>query len=89
MYEFQHERERREKIFKAYLMIFSLIATSSFIYGLWETNSLAGTIVNFIFAILIFTLALKGEVWPVYLLKFYVWMHLLSLILIAAVYLFG
>lgn len=88
MYEFLHERQRREKIFKAYIVIFTLIAISSFIYGLWEER-LAGTIVNFIFAVLIFTLALKRKVWPVFLLKFYVWMHLLSLILMAAVSLFG
>ena len=89
MYEFQHERERKEKIFKTYLIVFSLIAISSFIYGLWEeTNSLAGTIVNFIFALLIYILALKGKTWPVFILKFYVWMHIISVILMAAVYIF-
>lgn len=90
MYEFQHERERKEKIIKAYIIIFSIAAALSLIYGLfWGNASQARLAANFIFSIIIFVYALKGNTWAIFMLKLYVWMNLLTLILMAVVYIIG
>ncbi|MEH7443809.1 hypothetical protein V7201_15960 [Bacillus sp. JJ1122] len=87
MYEFQHERERKEKIFKAYIIIFCAAASLSFIYGLfWGNTSHLRLAANFVFSIIIFVYTLKGKTWAIFLLKLSVWMNLLILILMAAVY---
>lgn len=87
MYEFPHERERKEKIFKAYIIVFSLAAALSLIYGLfWGNDSPARLAANFIFSIIVFVYALKGKTWAIFMLNLYVWMNLLTLIIMAVVY---
>lgn len=90
MYEFQHERERKEKIFKAYILIFCVAAALSLIYGLfWGNASPARLAANFIFSIIVFVYAMKGKTWAIFMLKLYVWMNLLTIILMAVVYIIG
>lgn len=87
MYEFPHERERKQKIFKAYIIIFCVAAVLSFIYGLfWGNASHLRLAANFIFSIIVFVNTLKGKTWAIFLLKLSVWMNLLIVILMAVVY---
>lgn len=87
MYEFQHERERKNKILKAYIIIFSLATTLSWIYELfWGNTSPARIAVSFIFSVIIFIFTIRGKTWAIFMLKLSVWMNLVILILMGVVY---
>jgi diacylglycerol kinase len=82
VYEFQHERERKEKNFKAYLITFVLFAISSLIYGfIAEPASRIATLVNFLFSLILFFLAMRRNQWGMFMIKLGVWMNVIFLAL--------
>jgi hypothetical protein len=86
MYEFKHERERKEKIFKIYLIIFGITAISTFFYGLYTNrSSLAGSFFSLVFSLIILIFARKRKEWAIFLIKLLVWMHGVVLLLVIVI----
>lgn len=86
MYEFQQERERKEKIFKIYLILFGISAIAAFFYGLYtNTSSIAGAFFSLLFSAVILIFARKGKEWAIFFLKLSVWMHGVVLVLVIVV----
>jgi hypothetical protein len=86
VYEFKHERERKEKIFKIYLILFGITAIATFFYSLHTyTSSLAGSFFSLVFSLIIIIFARKRKEWAIFLVKLSVWMHVVVLLLVIVV----
>jgi hypothetical protein len=82
VYEYQHERERKEKVFKAYLITFAIFTIASLVYGLIaEPSSPIATLGNFLFSLILFFLALRRNQWGMFMIKLGVWLNVIFLAL--------
>jgi len=81
MYQFQHERLRKEKIYKVYVILFIisvLINVVSFFVG----GSILRGIISLLFFSIVLHYALRKNVWAGLIVKYMVWMHIVLLFLI-------
>jgi hypothetical protein len=88
MYEFKHERERKDKIFKGYIYLYLFIFLITVSHTLFTKNITFQVIASVLFHLFVFWLALKRNPWGVFFLKLYVWMNIIILVLMAASYFF-
>ena len=81
MYQFQHERQRKEKIYKVYVILFIicvLINVISFFVG----GSILRGIICLLFFSIVLHYGLRKNVWAGLIVKCIVWMNLVLLFII-------
>jgi hypothetical protein len=88
MYEYKHERDRREQKLKVYFYAYMLIFLVTQLHSLISGSITIKDALGILFQIFVFFLAKKGHQWGLFVLKFYVWMNILILILMAASFIF-
>lgn len=85
MYQFQHEFQRKERIFKAYIFLFILTALVNIVLFLVDTNSsypmFRGSMSLFFFCTILY-FGLRRNTWAVLIIKSFVWVHLFLLIIV-------
>lgn len=85
MYEFKHEAQRREKIFKVYLVLFFLTALAN-LYSLFidygvDTISQVRAITSLLFYIIVFYFGIRRNKRAEILIKFVVWINIFVLLI--------
>ncbi|RSD25418.1 hypothetical protein [Mesobacillus subterraneus] len=89
MYEFKHETERKEKIFKLYQFIFGITVLSTFLYDVFtQPDSFEFPLFRLLIGLVIFFYARKKKAWAVFFLKLLVWMHVVTILLAGLVSIF-
>lgn len=85
MYQFQHEFQRKERIFKAYIFLFILTALVNVVRFLADTNSsypmFRGSMSLFFFCTILY-FGLRRNTWAVLIIKSFVWVYLFLLIIV-------
>ncbi|MEY9865691.1 hypothetical protein ABIE66_001070 [Peribacillus sp. B2I2] len=85
MYQFQHEFQRKERIFKAYIFLFILTALVNIVLFFVDTNSsypiFRGSMSLFFFCTILY-FGLRRNTWAVLIIKSFVWVQLFLLIIV-------
>ncbi|MFD6441197.1 hypothetical protein ACFWDG_15570 [Peribacillus sp. NPDC060186] len=91
MLQFQHEFQRKERIFKAYIFLFIITALVNVVLFLVDINSsypmFRGSI-SLLFFCTILYFGLRRNIWAVLIIKSFVWVHLFLLIIISLSFIF-
>ena len=93
MYEFKHESERKEKIFKVYLFLFTitvLIYTFIDFFDLGiEKKSEFRVVISLLIYRVILYFGLRRKLWAEVMIKFFVWLNIILLFIIITVKVLG
>lgn len=81
MYQFQHERQRKEKIYKVYVILF-IISVLINAVSLFVNGSIFRGILCLLFFSIVYHYGLRKNVWAVLIVKFIVWIHIFLLFII-------
>lgn len=93
MYEFKHEFERREKIYKIYLILFVItvlinIFINFFDFGIGKFSE-TRVVISLLFWGIIFYFGLCRKIWAEVMIKFFVWLNIILLFMIIIVKILG
>ena len=78
MYQFQHEVKRKEKIYKAYVILFIISVLINVVLFFVDGSILRGIVSLLVFSIVLYY-GLRKKVWAELIVKCIVWMHLVLL----------
>jgi hypothetical protein len=80
MYQFKHEAQREQKIFKMYIILFIISSLINVISFFIDGNIFRG-IATLLFTLIVYHLGQRKNVWAVLIIKFIVWLHIILLII--------
>ena len=80
MYQFQHEVQRKEKIYKVYVILF-IISILINVALFFVDGSILRGIVSLLFLSIVLHYGLLKKVWARLIVKFMVWLHMVLLLI--------
>ncbi len=80
MYQFEHEIQRKQKIFKGYLVLFIMASLINLISFFMDGDIFRGMACLF-FSLIVFHYGQRQKVWAALIIKFIVWLHIILLLI--------
>jgi hypothetical protein len=74
MYQFEHEVQRKEKVYKVYVILFIVSAMINAILFFLDGSHIRG-IISLLFSFIVFYYSLRKHIWAILIIKCMVWLH--------------